>query len=138
MDDFERIRELGKGSFGSAILVRRRSDNKQLVIKEVILSSLSQKEIEDARKEANFLAQLNHSNIVRYEGAFERDSKLHIMMEFCEGGDMADRLKKQNGVLLEESVITDWFCQISLAVRYCHEKKILHRDIKVRLTNYFW
>ena len=57
------------------------------------------------------------------------------MMEFCEGGDMAERIKKQNGVLLEESVITDWFTQIALAVRYCHEKKILHRDIKVRLRN---
>ena len=77
------------------------------------------------------LRQLSHPNIVRYEGAFEQNSKLNIMMEFCEGGDMAERIKKQNGVLLEESVITDWFTQISLAVRYCHEKKILHRDIKV-------
>ena len=66
--DFERIRELGKGSFGSAILVRRRSDQKQLVVKEVILSGLSKKEVDDARKEANFLAQLQHPNIVKYEG----------------------------------------------------------------------
>lgn len=51
-------------------------------------------------------------------------------MEFCEGGDLSERIKKQSGVLFEESVITDWFAQISLAVRYCHEKKILHRDIK--------
>ena len=56
------------GSFGSAILVRRRSDKKQLVIKEVVLSNLSKKEVDEARKEANFLAQLNHPNIVRYEG----------------------------------------------------------------------
>ena len=65
---FERIRELGKGSFGSAILVRRGSDQKQLVVKEVILSGLSKKEVDDARKEANFLAQLQHPNIVKYEG----------------------------------------------------------------------
>ena len=55
MEDFERIRELGKGSFGAAILVRRKCDNKQLVVKEVVLSNLSKKEIEEARKEANFL-----------------------------------------------------------------------------------
>ena len=75
------------------------------------------------------------SNVVSLDsylnlGAFEKDSRLHILMEFCEGGDLSERIKKQSGVLFEESVITDWFAQISLAVRYCHEKKILHRDIK--------
>ena len=65
MEDFERIKELGRGSFGAAILVRRKSDQKKLVVKEVSLGGLSPKEIVDARKEANFLANLNHPNIVR-------------------------------------------------------------------------
>ena len=36
--------------------------------------------------------------------------------------------------MFEEDIVIDWFCQISLAVRFCHEKKILHRDIKVIIT----
>jgi len=130
MEDFERIKELGRGSFGAAILVRRKSDQKKLVVKEVSLGGLSPKEIADARKEANFLANLNHPNIVRYEGAFEKEKKLHICMEFCEGGDLSEKIKKQNGVLFGEEQILDWFCQTCLAVRYCHDRKILHRDIK--------
>ncbi|CBY23261.1 unnamed protein product [Oikopleura dioica] len=130
MDEFERIKDLGKGSFGCAILVRRKSDNKQLVIKEISLAHLSTKDINDARKEATFLKELTHPNIVSYEGCFERNNRLNILMEFCEGGDLAQRIKKQNGVLLDETQVLDWFVQVSLAVRYCHEKKILHRDIK--------
>jgi len=130
MDDYDRIRELGRGSFGAAILVRRKTDQKQLVVKEVNLGSLSQKEIAEARKEANFLANLSHPNIVRYEGCLEKEKKLMIFMEFCEGGDLSEKIKKQNGVLFTEEIILDWFCQTCLAVRYCHERKILHRDIK--------
>ena len=106
------------------------SDNKQLVIKEISLAHLSTKDINDARKEATFLKELTHPNIVSYEGCFERNNRLNILMEFCEGGDLAQRIKKQNGVLLDETQVLDWFVQVSLAVRYCHEKKILHRDIK--------
>ena len=111
MEDFERIRELGRGSFGAAILVRRKSDSKQLVVKEVNLASLSPKEIAEARKEANFLANLTHPNIVRYEGCIEKEKKLNILMEFCEGGDLSEKIKKQNGVLFAEEIILDWFCQ---------------------------
>ena len=111
MDDYDRIRELGRGSFGAAILVRRKTDQKQLVVKEVNLGSLSQKEIAEARKEANFLANLSHPNIVRYEGCLEKEKKLMIFMEFCEGGDLSEKIKKQNGVLFTEEIILDWFCQ---------------------------
>ena len=116
MDDYDRIRELGRGSFGAAILVRRKTDQKQLVVKEVNLGSLSQKEIAEARKEANFLANLSHPNIVRYEGCLEKEKKLMIFMEFCEGGDLSEKIKKQNGVLFTEEIILDWFCQECFAI----------------------
>ena len=75
------------------------------------MASLSQKEIAEARKEANFLANLTHANIVKYEGCFEKEKKLNIFMEFCEGGDLSEKIKKQNGVLFSEEIILDWFCQ---------------------------
>ena len=53
-----------------SLLVRRKSDQKKLVVKEVSLGGLSPKEIADARKEANFLANLNHPNIVRCDLIF--------------------------------------------------------------------
>ena len=48
---------------------------------------------------------LTTQKISRYEGAFEKDKKLHICMEFCEGGDLSEKIKKQNGVLFGEEQI---------------------------------
>jgi len=55
---------------------------------------------------------------------------LHIIMEFCDGGDLASRIRKQDGVHFEEDVILMWFTQIALAIRFCHKNHIIHRDIK--------
>ena len=66
--EFKTLRELGRGGFGCAKLVERSWDQKKLVIKEVELSRLTKIDIEKTREEAKFLAELQHSNIVRYEG----------------------------------------------------------------------
>ena len=109
MNDYVPILELGRGSFGAAILVCRKTDKKQLVAKVVNLES--QEKITKAKEEANFLANLSHPNIVRYEGCLEKEKKLVIFMEFCDGGDLSEKIKKQNGVSFTEEIILDWFCQ---------------------------
>ena len=66
MHKYKRERVLGKGGFGEAILASSREDrSRKFVVKEVNLSSLSVKEQEDARKEAAFLKELQHQNIIR-------------------------------------------------------------------------
>jgi NIMA (never in mitosis gene a)-related kinase len=51
-----------------------------------------------------------------------------------QGGDLDKLLKqlKQNGKTLDESLVLDWFVQLTNAVRYIHDRKILHRDLKTR------
>ena len=53
-------------------------------------------------------------------------------MEYCEGGDLYDRIRDQCGKLFDEETILDWLLQISAALLFCHERnpKIIHRDIK--------
>lgn len=53
-------------------------------------------------------------------------------MEYCEGGDLYDRITDQCGKLFDEETILDWLLQISAALLFCHERnpKIIHRDIK--------
>lgn len=56
-----------------------------------------------------------------------------IVMEYAAGGDLYQRIKKQreSGQFFPEDCILHWFVQIALALRHCHENRILHRDIKV-------
>ena len=55
---------------------------------------------------------------------------VYIVMEYCEGGDLYNKINRQRGRLFPEQVILSFFVQICRAVQYIHERKILHRDIK--------
>ncbi|KAH9589142.1 Protein kinase domain [Trypanosoma melophagium] len=128
MEKYTKVRVLGKGSFGSAILIKRRSDNALLVIKEVFLGKMSRKEREEARHECRVLQQLNHPNIVRYIEHFENRNNLYIVMEYCDGGDLHGKLKSTGP--MKEKTILYYYSQVCLAMEYLHSRHILHRDIK--------
>jgi NIMA (never in mitosis gene a)-related kinase 11 len=59
---------------------------------------------------------------------------LCIVTEYCEGGDLDQRLKqlKNKGHRLDEDQVIAWFIQILLAVQYMHKSRVLHRDLKAR------
>ncbi|XP_062857952.1 serine/threonine-protein kinase Nek1 isoform X2 [Trichomycterus rosablanca] len=130
MDKYEKVRKIGEGSFGKAILVRSKEDGRQYVIKEIGISRMSNKERRESRKEVAVLANMSHPNIVQYKASFEESGCLYIVMDYCEGGDLFKKINNQNGVLFPEEQILDWFVQICLALKHVHERKILHRDIK--------
>ena len=58
--------------------------------------------------------------------------KLHIVMDFAEGGDLHNLLKQTSasGRLLPEDLVIDYFVQLCLAMKHVHDRKVLHRDIK--------
>uniref|UniRef100_A0A673X7U6 non-specific serine/threonine protein kinase n=1 Tax=Salmo trutta TaxID=8032 RepID=A0A673X7U6_SALTR len=130
MDKYEKVRKIGEGSFGKAILVKSREDGKQYVIKEIGISRMSSKERQESRKEVAVLANMSHPNIVQYKESFEECGCLYIVMDYCEGGDLFKTINSQNGVQFPEEQILDWLVQICLALKHVHDRKILHRDIK--------
>ncbi|KAL5011663.1 hypothetical protein ScPMuIL_010214 [Solemya velum] len=130
MEKYIKIRKIGEGAFGKANLVRHKQKNSQLVIKEINIIRMSAKEREESRKEVAVLAQLNHPNIVTYRESFEEHGNLYIVMDFCAGGDLYNKINTQRGILLSEDQILDWFVQMCLAIKHIHDRKILHRDIK--------
>ncbi|KAI4885207.1 hypothetical protein NFI96_018764 [Prochilodus magdalenae] len=130
MDKYEKLKKIGEGSFGKAILVRSRADGHQYVIKEIGISRMSNKERQESRKEVAVLANMSHPNIVQYKESFEEGGCLYIVMDYCEGGDLFKKINNQKGVLFPEEQILDWFVQICLALKHVHDRKILHRDIK--------
>jgi len=77
------------------------------------------------------LQKIRHTNIVAYKDSFvDRESYLNMVMTYCDGGDMYTRIKNSKGKNFTEQQILDWLVQMSLALLYLHERKILHRDLK--------
>ena len=86
--------------------------------------------------QAILLSSLQHPNIVSYKDSWIDDSGvLHIIMGYCEGGDLCSRLKTYKDHLLPEARVVEWFVQISLGLQYLHDHNILHRDLKVSVNH---
>ena len=130
MDKYEQIKILGEGSYGKALLVKSKFNNTLYVIKEVRFSNIPQKERDSAEQEVKILSSLDHPFIVSYIESFQENGYLYIVMEFADGGDLSKKIEKQNKKLFSENEILEDFLQIALAIKYIHDKKILHRDLK--------
>lgn len=81
---YTEIRSIGKGTYGSAHLVRSTQDHGLYVAKKIPLISLSRKELEASVHEATMLKKLNHPHVVSYKNSFYDESLLIIVMEYCE------------------------------------------------------
>ena len=137
MENYEILNIIGKGNFGKITKIIRKSDKKILVWKELNYSELSDKEKKQIVSEVNILRELKHPNIVKYYDRIidKKNQKIYIIMEYCEGGDLNELIKrlKNEKKYISEEIIWKIFTQVLLAVNFCHkhkEGKILHRDIK--------
>ncbi|XP_068867537.1 serine/threonine-protein kinase Nek3 isoform X3 [Aphelocoma coerulescens] len=129
MEGYNVLKVLGEGSFGRALLVHHKISDQKYVMKEIRLP-MSSSGVENSRKEAVFLAKMKHPNVVAFKESFEADGHLYIVMEYCDNGDLMQKIKHQGGNFFPEDTILHWFVQVCLAVKHIHDKRVLHRDIK--------
>ena len=74
--------------------VKRFENNGVYVIKTVRISELTRKEQHDAINEVKILAQLESDYVVRYYDSFMDEESLHIVMEYCNRGDLQSVVKR--------------------------------------------
>uniref|UniRef100_A0A8C3YFQ8 Serine/threonine-protein kinase Nek2 n=1 Tax=Catagonus wagneri TaxID=51154 RepID=A0A8C3YFQ8_9CETA len=138
-DDYEVLYTIGSGSYGRCQKIRRKSDGKILVWKELDYGSMTEAEKQMLVSEVNLLRELKHPNIVRYyDRIIDRtNTTLYIVMEYCEGGDLASVISKgtKERQYLDEEFVLRVMTQLTLALKECHRRSdgghtVLHRDLK--------
>ncbi|XP_042594964.1 serine/threonine-protein kinase Nek3 isoform X3 [Cyprinus carpio] len=129
MDQYSIVNVIGKGSFGRALLVQPINEEQNYVMKEIRLPK-ADSGIRNSKREAVLLSRMKHPNVVAFKESFEADGHLYIVMEFCSGGDLLQRIQQQKNVLFTEDVILKWFAQMCLGTKHIHDKRVLHRDLK--------
>ncbi|XP_035534870.1 serine/threonine-protein kinase Nek2 [Morone saxatilis] len=139
VEDYELLHTIGSGSYGRCQKIRRKSDGKILVWKELDYGTMAESEKQMLVSEVNLLRELKHPNIVRYyDRIIDRtNTTLYIVMEYCEGGDLSSLITRciKERRYLEEQLILRVMAQLTLALKECHRRSdgratVLHRDLK--------
>ena len=130
--EYEIVKELGKGGNGRVIKVLNKSDNKFYAIKEIDIKEDMKDKITDYEKEANYLSKFNCKNIVKYYDSYRDNNKFYILMEFCEGQNLRDFINKSKitNYVIEEDKLYNIIKQICIGLKEIHDNNIIHRDLK--------
>eukprot|EP00761_Pharyngomonas_kirbyi_P014472 gb/GECH01014502.1/.p1 GENE.gb/GECH01014502.1/~~gb/GECH01014502.1/.p1 ORF type:complete len:520 (+),score=163.89 gb/GECH01014502.1/:1-1560(+) len=132
MENYEVLRTIGTGSFGEALLVRNVQEEKQYVMKRIIITGMKDEEKKSSLKEVQVLRMLKHPNVIGYRESFLSPRHLVIIMDFADGGDLHSIIHDSEGEYMLEEDILDLFIQIAQGLSHIHENNILHRDLKTQ------
>ena len=122
-----------KGSLGKIYLVSSSLKQRLYIIKEIKPEQISRDLYRKFKKEAQVMQSLTFPNILYLkETRKNRESVLNLVWEYADDKRLVDQIRerKYHQDTLQEGVIVHYFTQIVLALKYCHDRKILHGDIR--------
>ncbi|XP_052150812.1 serine/threonine-protein kinase ATG1t isoform X1 [Oryza glaberrima] len=105
-----------------------RSSGSPVVVKQVRLTGLPSTLRDSLDCEVRFLAAVTHPNIIRLLDLIQTQSNLYLVLELCEGGDLAAYIQRNGRV--EERVASNFMRQIGAGLQVLRRHHIVHRDLK--------
>ncbi|XP_064621169.1 MAP/microtubule affinity-regulating kinase 3-like isoform X27 [Lineus longissimus] len=122
------IRTIGKGNFAKVKLAKHVPTGREVAIKIIDKTQLNPSSLQKLFREVRIMKLLDHPNIVKLFEVIETDKTLYLVMEYASGGEVFDYLVAHGR--MKEKEARAKFRQIVSAVQYCHQKHIVHRDLK--------
>ena len=122
------LKTIGKGNFAKVKLAKHIPTGKEVAIKIIDKTQLNPGSLQKLFREVRIMKTLDHPNIVKLFQVIETEKTLYLVMEYASGGEVFDYLVLHGR--MKEKEARAKFRQIVSAVQYCHQKKIIHRDLK--------
>ncbi|XP_064881312.1 serine/threonine-protein kinase MARK2 [Oncorhynchus nerka] len=123
--NYRLLKTIGKGNFAKVKLARHVLTGKEVAVKIIDKTQLNSSSLQ---KVVRIMKLLNHPNIVKLFEVIETEKTLYLVMEYASGGEVFDYLVAHGR--MKEKEARAKFRQIVSAVQYCHQKCIVHRDLK--------
>ncbi|XP_058174010.1 MAP/microtubule affinity-regulating kinase 3-like isoform X2 [Anopheles ziemanni] len=125
---YKLLKTIGKGNFAKVKLAKHVPTNKEVAIKIIDKTQLNPSSLQKLYREVRIMKMLDHPNIVKLFQVIETEKTLYLVMEYASGGEVFDYLVAHGK--MKEKEARAKFRQIVSAVQYCHQKRIIHRDLK--------
>ncbi|XP_008244197.1 PREDICTED: serine/threonine-protein kinase ATG1a isoform X2 [Prunus mume] len=120
--------KVGSGSFAVVWRSRHRQLGIEVAVKEIDKKQLSPKVSDSLLKEISILSTINHPNIIRLFEAIQTQDKIYLVLEYCDGGDLAAYIHRHGKV--SENVAKHFMRQLAAGLQVLQEKHLIHRDLK--------
>jgi serine/threonine-protein kinase RIM15 len=128
--DFEVIKPISKGAFGSVFLAKKKSTNEYFAIKVLKKADMVAKnQVTNVKAERAIMMWQGESDFVaKLYWTFANKDYLFLVMEYLNGGDCASLIKSLSG--LSEDWSKRYLAEVVLGVEHLHSRGIVHRDLK--------
>ncbi|XP_048393537.1 MAP/microtubule affinity-regulating kinase 3a isoform X8 [Stegostoma tigrinum] len=126
--NYRLLKTIGKGNFAKVKLARHILTGREVAIKIIDKTQLNPTSLQKLFREVRIMKCLNHPNIVKLFEVIETEKTLYLVIEYASGGEVFDYLVAHGR--MKEKEARAKFRQIVSAVQYCHQKQIVHRDLK--------
>ena len=141
IDDYTLISRIQQESFWDIYLTSKEGTETKYVTKVIKKEKIRNNGKEYIDGEISILKDINHPNLVKLIEVKENTEYIYIIFEYCNGGDLQsflDKYVKENNKGLSEEIVQYIMKQLIDAFKYLHNKRIIHRDIKLYniLINY--
>jgi len=133
ISDYDLVDVMGRGKFSEVWRAKSKGTGTPVALKKVfIFEMMDATQRGDCMKEVNLMQKLQHPHIVSILDAFLDGNDMVLVLECCEGGDLAGVLQQcaQKKQPLSEAEVWKWFAQVCDAVFHMHSLRMMHRDIK--------
>lgn len=127
---------IGKGHYAVVKLARHVFTGEKVAVKVIDKTKLDEVSRAHLFQEVRCMKLVQHPNVVRLYEVIDTQTKLYLILEWGDGGDLYDYILKHDRGLSED-VARVYFAQIVQAISYCHKLHVVHRDLKPENVVFF-
>jgi calcium-dependent protein kinase len=122
---------LGEGMTSCVKICTKVATGQRYALKTLQINRMDPAKMQELRDEITIMKGLDHPHIVRLYDVHEEKNKMYLVMEYCEGGELFDRLFQQEGGKFTECKAAQLVQKMLASIHFMHTRNICHRDLKL-------
>lgn len=135
MEKYQKIEKIGEGTYGVVYKARNRLTGELVALKKIRLEAEDEGIPSTAIREISILKELQHNNIVRLHDVIHTEKKLTLVFEYLDL-DLKKFLDTSGSQGLPQHQVKILLYQLISGVQFCHDRRVLHRDLKPQVSHH--